>query len=68
MVPIYTVGDIRRAIEGRADDELVMSQVVATDGTAWNMAVVIAPIFGQPRGLVIDLRHPQLFTLPKGGQ
>lgn len=62
--PIQTVGDLRRAIDGRAADELVLAQVVAADGTAWNMAAVIAPIHGIDRGVVIDMRHPELKTLP----
>lgn len=65
MTAIFTVGDIRKAIEGRADDELVHNQIVAADGTVWFMACVIAPVFQQHRGLVIDLRHPDLKTLPK---
>ena len=64
MTAIFTVGDIRKAIEGRADDELVHSQIVAADGMVWTMACVIAPVFQQPSGLVIDLRHPELKTLP----
>lgn len=61
--PIFTVADIRKAIEGRSDDEVVHNQVVAVDGTTWTMACVIAPVFNFPRGLVIDMSHPQLKTL-----
>lgn len=64
MTAIFTVGDIRKAIEGRTDDEMVHSQIVATDGTAWMMPCVIVPVFKCPRGLVIDMRHPELKTLP----
>ena len=61
---IFTVADIRKAIEGHSDDEVVHNQVVATDGSTWTMACVIAPVFNSPRDLVIDMRHPQLETLP----
>lgn len=64
MTPIFTVADIRKAIADRTDDELVHAQIVAADGTTWNMAVVIASVCGSPRGIVIDMRHPQLRTLP----
>ena len=65
MTAIFTVGDIRMAIEGRADDELVHNQIVAADGTVRTTACVIAPTFQQQRGLMIDLRHPELKTLPR---
>ena len=62
--PIYTIADIRKAIEGRADDDVVHNQVVAADGTTWLMACVISPVFNFPKSLVIDMRHPKLKTLP----
>ena len=65
MIPIYTVADIRRAIDGRADDEIIVHQVVAEDGKAWNMEGVIAPFLQMKRGLVICFKHPQLKTLPE---
>lgn len=62
--PILTVGDIKSAIEGKPDSTPVISQIVAADGSFWCMACVITPVFNNPDQLVIDLRHPQLKTLP----
>ena len=58
-----TVGQIRAVIEGRADDEQVMGQVVAGDGTAWQMRATIAPAFGCDRGVIVCLTHPDLESM-----
>ena len=67
-IEISTVGDLRRAIGGAVDapdDQLIVAQVVAVDGKAWNM---IAEFTGRvPGGTigVLTLRHPALRTLPE---
>ena len=60
---IRTVGDIRKALEGRKDDEPAFAQVEANDGSAWNMELEINPAF---LGRVVTLKHKDLETLPGG--
>lgn len=63
MINISTVGDIRRALEGHSDDEIVHAQVVAVDGTAWDMYLSISPIFKYENRIVVSMSHPELLTL-----
>jgi len=62
---ILCVGDIRKAIQGLPDDRIVAAQVVAADGTAWSMRAVFVPCVPNGDIALIDLRHPDLKTLPK---
>ena len=59
------VGQLRKTLEGVPDDTLIACQVVAQDGRAWNMAASFCPRV--PHGTIacLQLRHPELKTLPE---
>lgn len=60
---MLTVGEIRAALDGCRDDELVLCQTVAADGGAWFMCGSIGRTSGGE--LVLSLKHRDLITLPK---
>lgn len=63
-----TVGDIRKAIEGHSDDELLLPQVMAVDNTVWEMKLSFAPapqlLPDRPtRGLFVFMMHPDFTSV-----
>lgn len=43
----------------------VHAQVIAEDGTAWNMNLTVSEVSGsKPLAAVVTMRHPELKTLP----
>lgn len=66
--PVVTVGSLREAMKDLSDDQFIHSQVVASDGTAWNMCLSITPevdgtnFKGKPM-TVMAMDHPQLQSL-----
>lgn len=56
-----TVGELRKALDGVNDDKVLMCQVAAEDGTAWNLR---GSFFTQENMVaVLTFRHPELKTL-----
>lgn len=58
---IMKVGDLKKKLIDLPDDALIMCQVVAADGTVWNMggdAGTAGSLF------VIQLSHPDVKSLP----
>lgn len=65
---IRTVGELKNILGDLPDETEIISQVVAEDGTAWNMAIDAGRIPNSaPTMFCIILRHPHLMTLPDGG-
>ena len=58
------VGQLRKALEGLPDDRLIICQVVATDGKAWNMWGEFCPQVPQGTIACLTFRHDELETLP----
>lgn len=63
-VEFYTVGQLRAALEGVPDDRVIMAQVVAVDGSAWNMRATFMARIPAGNVAALTLEHPQLATLP----
>lgn len=65
VVEFRTVGELRRALEGAPDERQLMSQVVAADGSAWNLSGRVVPnVEGSGRSLAaISLTHRDLLAL-----
>jgi hypothetical protein len=62
----YTVGQLRSMLVDLPENRLIATQVVATDGTAWNMWAKFTPCVSQGDGFaILTLYHSELTTLPK---
>lgn len=61
---VLRVADLRKALEGLPDERLIVSQVVAMDGTAWNLAAEFCPTAAGGNVAVLSLTHPLLRTMP----
>jgi len=58
------VSDLIKKLEEFDSDKLIVPQVIAEDGTAWNCWIDLNDIKGS--GLVqLKIWHPDLKTLPK---
>lgn len=64
IVHFYKVGELRKALEGLPDDRLIVCQVVAKDGKAWNMQGGFCPKVPQGTIACLTFKHHQLETLP----
>lgn len=64
-VNISTVGTLKKALEGLPDDRLIMCQVVAKDGKAWNMWGDFCPQVPQGTISCLTFYHDELETLPQ---
>ena len=58
-----TVGELRELLEGLPDDRLIIPQVVANDGTAWNMVPKFLAKVPNGDVAVLTLSHSQLNSL-----
>jgi hypothetical protein len=58
-----TVGQLRRLLEGVPDDRFLACQVVAADGSAWNMGATFTPQVPHGTIAALTLAHPELHTL-----
>lgn len=62
---ITTAGKLRAALAAVPDETEIYAQVCGNDGSAWNLCATIGDVLGgNPRKLVLSLRHPSLKTLP----
>ena len=68
-IEISTVGKLRAAVADLPDDAPIIVQVVAEDGTTWNMFLTVA--LGKDHGFrwavnpaILTVRHPDLRTFP----
>lgn len=64
-MPFSTVGALRKVLDGVPDDRLIICQVVAADGRAWNMWGEFCPQAPHGTVAVLTLRHDELKTLPE---
>ena len=62
-VPISYVGELRRALADLPDDHPMFFQVVAADGSAWNMFCQVAPK-ALTWAALLQLKHADLQRLP----
>lgn len=68
-IPCTTVGELRRLLKGCSDGDLIMPQVRARDGTAWEMEIGVQTIYSldseqrQLPGVFICMSHPDLESL-----
>lgn len=65
MAHICSIGELRRAMVGLADDRMLISQVVAADGSAWACYLSFAAsVPNSDTGMsVLALSHPDLLHL-----
>jgi hypothetical protein len=66
-IPISTVGALRRALAGVPDDRMILHQVVAKNGDAWNLFADFCPL-ADGTYAILTMTHPQLSTLPNDGR
>lgn len=63
-VTFYTVGSLKKALEGLPEDRFIACQVVAKDGKAWNMRGEFCAQVPQGTIACLTFRHDELETLP----
>lgn len=63
---VFQARHLRALLEGLDDDANIMPQVIAVDGTVWQMQMTGGNPPTAPDVLVLTMRHPYLLTLPKG--
>ena len=61
---LYTVGQLRKALEDLDDDQSLVYQTIAADGSAWLMHAQLAKVPGSNNMVVLQLKHPDIKTLP----
>jgi len=62
-IKFNTVGQLRKALEGVPDDRIIVPQVVAEDGSAWNMWAEFCPQVPQGTIACLQLTHIELKSL-----
>lgn len=64
-IKFSTVGELKKALENVPDDRFLACQVVAVDGTAWNMWGNFCPQV--PNGTIacLTFEHTELETMPE---
>lgn len=63
MDEFFTVGQLRKLLEGVPDERHIMCQVVATNGQAWNMIGQFAPKIGNNSSALLQMKHEELTEL-----
>lgn len=62
-IPIYNIGQLRKAIEGLDDEMPVLSQVIGEEDGAWNMFLE-GGVPDRMNSFVFQMSHPDLKRLP----
>ena len=62
--PFFTVGELRKAMEGLSYDQIIVPQVIGQKTGAWNMRAEFTRIVPQGTISAITLSHPDLIHLP----
>jgi len=60
---IITVGDIRKAIEGRQDSDMVIGQIVPKDGKVFLVTPTMGSALMNKNVLVVTMKHELLESL-----
>jgi len=65
---ITTVGDIKKAIEGRQDSDMVITQIVPKDGNVFAVPLTMGSAFMNKNVLVVTIKHELLKSLVLEGE
>ena len=65
IFPFYMAGQLKEAVKNIPDDRIMVCQVVAENGEAWNLCGEICPQVPGGNIGVITFKHAQLKSLPK---